>query len=221
MALYIDCAYLDDIIQVAKTVPLAGVTLNPTLLLAARERGQRLDPLSLLKELAQSVGGTIFMQPGSTTEEEMLTEAIAYIEVVPGRVVPKIPMTQVGMRVALRLRLLKHHVAFTAVCSVAQTYTAAMAQADFVIPYYNRMERAGVDASERIAQMAELLHSQQLHTRILAASIKTRVEAATALLAGAHDLTVTPQVLLEMLIDQQSERAIEQFSQDWQKMKAM
>jgi TalC/MipB family fructose-6-phosphate aldolase len=221
MALYIDCAYLDDIIQVAKTVPLAGVTMNPTILLAARERGQRLDPLSLLRELVQSVGGTIFMQPGAITEEEMLKEALAYIEVAPGRIIPKIPMTQVGMRVALRLRLLKHPVAFTAVCSIAQAYTAAMAQADFVIPYFNRMERAGVDASERIAQMADLLHSQHLPTRILAASIKTRVEAATALLAGAHDLTMTPPVLLDMVVDQQSERAVEQFSLDWQKMNAM
>ncbi len=221
MALYIDCAFLDDIIQVAKTVPLAGVTMNPTLLLAARERGQRLDPLSLLNELAQNVDGTIFMQPGATTEEEMLKEAVSYIEVAPGRVIPKIPMTQVGMRVALRLCLLKRHVAFTAVCSVAQAYTAAMTQANFIIPYFNRMERAGVDASERIAQMADLLHNQQLRTRILVASIKTRVEAATALLAGAHDLTVTPPILLEMVIDQQSERAVEQFGQDWQKMKAM
>lgn len=218
MALYIDCAYLDDIIQVAKTIPLAGVTMNPTILLAARERGQRLDPLSLLRELVQNVGGTIFMQPGATSEEAMLKEALAYIEIAQGRIIPKIPMTQTGMRVALRLRLLKHHVAFTAVCSVAQAYSAAMAQADFVIPYFNRMERAGVDASERIAQMAELLHSQQLPTRILAASIKTRVEAATALLAGAHDLTMTPPVLLDMVVDQQSERAVEQFSQDWQKM---
>jgi TalC/MipB family fructose-6-phosphate aldolase len=221
MALYIDCAFLNDIIQVAKTVPLAGVTTNPTILLAARERGQHLDPLALLHELVQNVDGTIFMQPGATSEEEMLREALAYIEVAPERVVPKIPMTQTGMRVALRLRLLKHHIAFTAVCSVAQAYTAAMAQADFIIPYFNRMERAGVDASERIAQMAELLHSQQLHTRILAASIKTRVEAATALMAGAHDLTMTPPVLLDMVVDQQSERAIEQFSQDWQKMNAM
>jgi TalC/MipB family fructose-6-phosphate aldolase len=221
MALYIDCAYLDDIIQVAKTVPLAGVTTNPTILLAARERGQRLDPLSLLRELVQNVGGTIFMQPGATSEEEMLREALAYIEVAPRRVIPKIPMTQSGMRVALRLRLMKHAVAFTAVCSIAQAYTAAMAQADFIIPYFNRMERAGVDASERIAQMAELLHNQQTQTRILAASIKTRVEAATALMAGAHDLTLTPAVLLDMVVDQQSERAVEQFSQDWQKMNAL
>jgi hypothetical protein len=45
--------------------------------------------------------------------------------------------------------------------------------------------------------------------------------AKTVPLAGAHDLTMTSPALLEMVIDQQSERAVEQFSQDWQKMKAM
>ncbi len=33
MALYVDSAYLDDIMNVAQTVPLAGVTTNPTILL--------------------------------------------------------------------------------------------------------------------------------------------------------------------------------------------
>lgn len=44
MALYIDSAFLHDIMNVAQTVPVAGVTTNPTILLAARERGQDLHP---------------------------------------------------------------------------------------------------------------------------------------------------------------------------------
>ena len=38
MALYVDCAFLHDIMDVAQTVLLAGVTTNPSLLLAARTR---------------------------------------------------------------------------------------------------------------------------------------------------------------------------------------
>src|SRR5260221_5707306 len=57
------------------------------------------------------------------------------------------------------------------IMKVAQAYSSAVLGADFVIPYYNCLERAGVDAGERIAEMAELLHSQSLPTRILAASI--------------------------------------------------
>lgn len=218
MALYIDSAYLDDIITVARTVPLAGVTTNPSILLVAYERGQRLAPLLLLKEMLGNLGGVIFMQPGAGEEEEMFEQALSYIEVEPHRVIPKIPMTQVGMRVALRLKMQKHRVAFTAVSSVAQAYSAAMAQADFIIPYYNRLERSGIDASERIAQMADILHNQQLPSRILTASIKNPTEASLALLAGAHDLTIAPSVLLEMVTDPLTEQAIDAFGRDWQKM---
>ncbi len=220
MALYIDSAYLSDIIPVAQTIPLAGVTTNPSILLAARERGQQLDMLSLIRELQRILDGFILVQPGAAEEEEMLKEAVSYIEVDPVRVIPKIPMTQIGMRVVLRLRKLqRQHIAFTAVTSVAQAYSAAMAGAQFIIPYYNRLERSGVDASERVSQMAELLHNQQLSSRIMAASIKSSAEATAALLAGAHDLTVAPQVLSEMVRDPQSEQAVEKFGQDWQKMK--
>jgi len=220
MALYVDSAFLSDIIPVAQTIPLAGVTTNPSILLAAQERGQKLDMLSLMRELQRIVEGFIFVQPGAATEEEMLKEVMSYIEIDPLRVVPKLPMTQVGLRVALRLRKAQcQRIAFTAVTSLAQAYSAAMTGADFIIPYYNRLERAGIDASERVSQMAELLHNQQLTSRVLAASIKTSSEAASALMAGAHDLTITPSVLLEMVQDPQSEQAIEKFGQDWQKMK--
>ncbi len=218
MALYIDSAFLNDIMQVAETVPIAGVTTNPTILLAARERGQILNPLQVLNELLKSIQGTIFMQPGATEEEKMYQQALAYIDTASGRAIPKIPMTRIGMRVARRLKQQNHRIAFTAVTSVAQAYSAAMAGALFIIPYYGRLARSGVDANERIAQMAELLHNERVPTRILVASIKSPEEAAQALLAGAHDLTASPEVLLDMLSDPMSEEAVERFSQDWEKM---
>lgn len=219
MAIYVDCAYLDDIENVASSVPLSGVTTNPSIMLAAHERGQHLAPLPLLQELVHIVRGTVFIQPGAITEEEMLQEALAYLEVSPEVVVPKIPMTHSGLRVAQRLCTMGHRVAFTAVTSISQAYCAAMIHADYIIPYYNRLQRSGIDASERIAQMAKLLADQQLATRILTASIKSPSEAETALLAGAHDLTAAPEVLLAMVTDPASEQAVAKFAQDWQRMK--
>ena len=218
MALYVDSAFLHDIMDAAQTVPLAGVTTNPTILLAAQERGQELSPQGVLDALLRSVSGSIFMQPGAVGEEEMYAEALAYIQAASSRVIPKILMTHAGMRVARRLKQQQHRIAFTAVTSVAQAYNAAMVEADFIIPYYGRLERSGIDASERIAEMAELLHNTGMPTRILAASIKSPEDAATALLAGADDLTVTPEVLLEMVADPLTEEAVERFTQDWQKM---
>ena len=218
MALYIDSAFLNDIMDVTQTVPLAGITTNPSILLAARERGQDESPYALLEVFLRTTNGIIFMQPGASEEEEMYAEALTYIQAAPKRVIPKIPMTHTGMRVARQLKLQQHRLAFTAVTSVAQAYNAAMVGADFIIPYYGRLERSGIDAGQRIAEMAKLLHDARPSTRILVASIKSPGDAATALLAGAHDLTVTPSVLMEMVIDPLTEDAVERFTQDWQKM---
>jgi TalC/MipB family fructose-6-phosphate aldolase len=216
MALYVDSAFLDDITTTAQSLPLAGVTTNPTILRAARERGQKLDHLEVLMALLSRVPGTIFMQPGSPDEEEMYQQARTYILAAPGRVIPKIPMTGMGMRVAHRLKQQGYRVSFTAVTTVAQAYSAALAGADFVIPYYGRLENSGIDASKRIGEIATVLSRAELPTRILAASIKSPQDAASALLAGAHDLTITPQILRDMLSDPLSEEAVARFNQDWQ-----
>ena len=218
MALYIDSAFLNDIMHVTQTVPVAGITTNPSILLAARERGQEASPQALLDTLLHETNGLIFMQPGASVEEEMLAEALAYIEAAPKRVIPKIPMTHTGIRVARQLKQKQHRLAFTAVSSVAQAYNAAMVRADFVIPYYGRLERAGINASQRITEMAKLLQTAQPMTRILVASIKSPIDAANALLAGAHDLTVTPDVLMEMVTDPLTEDAVEKFNHDWQQL---
>ena len=88
MALYIDSAFLHDIMNVTQTVPVAGVTTNPTILLSARERGQDLNPQGVLEALLRSIDGTIFMQPGASKEEEIYAEALAYIQAAPDRVIP-------------------------------------------------------------------------------------------------------------------------------------
>lgn len=230
MALYVDNAFLEDIARIARVVPLAGVTTNPSILLDAQKRGQNLNREDLLDGLLQSLStsdGLVFMQPGSLLEEEMLQEARVSWQIAlhilgadTERFIHKIPMTHTGMRMARRLRqiLPTQRIAFTAVTTTAQAYTAAMARADFVIPYFNRLQRSGVDASQRIAEMAALLHKQHLPTRILAASIKSPSEAVSALTAGAHDITAAPQVLLDMVTDPHTDEAIKKFAQDWQEL---
>ena len=216
MALFIDSAFLNDIMHVTQTVPLAGITTNPSILLAARERGQDENPHALLDALLRTTNGIIFMQPGASEEEAMYAEALTYIEAAPKRVIPKIPMTHTGMRVARQLKQQPHRLAFTAVTSVAQAYNAAMVGADFIIPYYGRLERSGIDAGQRISEMAKLLHDAHPTTRILVASIKSPADAVAALTAGAHDITAIPQVLLDMVADPLTDEAVEKFRNDWQ-----
>src|SRR5260370_33417276 len=91
MALYIDSAFLHDIMNVAQTVPVAGVTTNPTILLAARGSGQDLNPQGGLDVLLRGVAGTIFMPPGASAEEGRHAGARAYMPTTPKQPNPTVP----------------------------------------------------------------------------------------------------------------------------------
>ena len=51
MILYIDSAFLSDIIPVVQTISLVGATTNPSIVLAVHESDQKLDMLSLIRGL--------------------------------------------------------------------------------------------------------------------------------------------------------------------------
>ncbi len=220
MALFVDCAFLADIQHVCARHPVSGVTTNPSILLAAAQRGQRLSDIELARELLQVCRGPVFMQPMADAARDLHTAAERYIAVAPERVVPKLPPTGAGMEVGMALVRAGARVAFTATCSLSQVYCAAQAGASWVIPYFGRIRRAGEDPCERVAGMARLLALQGTPTRVLVASIKSPGDLIEATLAGAHDVTAPPEVIRGLLEDPLTSTALEQFSADWEKLRA-
>jgi TalC/MipB family fructose-6-phosphate aldolase len=218
MGLYVDSACVDEVARVCQSFPIAGVTTNPSILLAATEqRGQRLDDLAVLRELLRLCDGPVFMQPVGATDDDLYAAASRYIGVAPQRVVPKLPITPEGLCAGLRITHEGGRVAYTAVGSLAQAYCGATAGASWVIPYFGRLRRFGLDPCERVSHMARLLASQGGDTRILAASIKTSADLVEASLAGAHDVTVAPSVIAGLLTDPLTESAVRQFGADWER----
>lgn len=221
MALYVDSAYLKDVEEVCATYPVVGVTTNPSILLAALEQhDQRMDDLALTRALLSICTGHVFMQPTATTLDELRAAARRYIDVDPARVVVKLPMNALGIQTGKALKAEGARVAYTATYSLAQAYVAAMADADWIIPYHARLRRAGLDAAARIEGMVALLERQKSPTRVLAASVKSAaclVEVATA---GAHDATLPPEVIRALAEDALSDAAVAQFATDWQQVRA-
>jgi transaldolase len=160
------------------------------------------------------------MQPAADTLEEQLQVAHTYVEIDPSRVVLKLPATAAGLSIARELRQSGAQVAFTAVATVSQAYLSAMAGAVWVIPYFCRLRRAGLDVSQIIADMSRLLISQRSATRILAASLKTPGDIIEATLAGADDVTAPPSVIEAMAENEMTESAVKQFASDYQKLLA-
>lgn len=221
MALYVDCAVVDEVAHVCSDFPVAGVTTNPTILLNAVEQGQRLRDVEVLRELLPLCPGPLFMQPVGDTAEELLAAGMRYVAVDQARVVLKLPMTAAGLRAARTLRTQGVRFAFTAVASLPQAYSGALAGAEWLIPYFGRMRRAGIDACERVGEMARLVAMQSAATRVLAASVKTCGDLVEATLAGAHDVTVPPGVIRNLPEDPISQAAVAQFAADWSRLKEL
>jgi TalC/MipB family fructose-6-phosphate aldolase len=209
VALYVDSALLDEVAGACEALPIQGVTTNPSLLLAAIERGQRLGDVDVLRELLRVCTGRVFMQPSAAAER--------YLAQDPARVVLKLPMTALGVQAGLALHAAGAPIAFTATYTLAQAYLAAMTGAQWVIPYFCRLRRAGTDASERISGMAGLLARQHPDTRVLAASLKSPADVVEATVAGAHDVTAPPEVIRALVHDPLSEQAVAQFTRDWER----
>lgn len=216
MALYVDCAVVDEVAALAATYPLAGVTTNPTLRLAAVERGQRLDEPELTRALLGACDGVVFVQPAAPDAQALANTARQLAALDSARIVIKLPANTVGLGAAARLRPAAVRFAFTAIYSLAQAYVATMAGAEWLIPYFDRMRRTGADAAAMIRQMRELLAGQTMpaNTRLLVASLKSSAQVAEALLADADDVTVPPEVLRAMAEDPSSEAAAAQFDRD-------
>ena len=220
MPLYIDSAYLKDVEEACAGFPVAGITTNPTILLAAIDRGQRLSDIEVLRHLLTLCTGPVFMQPTASDAEGLYAAAMRYTEVNPARVVLKLPMSAIGMKAALLLGHQSVQLSFTAAATVAQAYCGVLAGAAWIIPYFGRMRRAGVDPCQVITDMALMMSRQKGATRILAANVKSPGDVVEATLAGAHDVTVPPEAIRMLTEDTLSQDAITRFAADWDRVQA-
>ena len=217
MGLYVDSAVLEDVSRACATYPVAGVTTNPSIILAAMESGQRMGYLDVLRRLLEIVEGPIFAQPVGESPGDLIRAGQEFATLDNARIVLKLPMSAVGVEAALTLRGEGARISFTAVTSLAQAYSGLLAGAEWIIPYFGRLRRAGIDACQRLLDMSHLIAGEGSGTRLLAASVKSSADVVEAVLAGANDVTVPPRVIRDMMSDPLSDDAIRQFTSDWAK----
>jgi transaldolase len=204
MALYLDSADVGEARLAAELGFVAGATTNPAIMAKAGRPAEE-----VITDLCAILPGTIFHQvisaPGPTLEAE-----IERFRAISARVAFKIPCSFEYLRVVYDLAQQGVIAAVTAVYSAAQAYIAAQAGARCVIPYVNRATRLCGDGPALVAEIAGVLDGSQCE--ILAASIKSPVEAVDTLLAGAEHLTLPWDVLTAMAEHPLTDRAMEEFA---------
>ena len=213
MKYLIDSANLDEIRALSEYLPIAGVTSNPSIV---KKEGSV--PFFVhMREIRSIIGNLrpLHIQVTATDYDGMMRDAEAVFRHVDEKVFIKVPVDFEGVKVIKALRRQGANVTATAVYGMDQAFMALEAGADCIAPYYNRMEALGVDAASVIGNIAGIIAHYGYETEILAASFKQPAQIDRAILAGAHSVTVAPDVLRGIFAKQVIADAVQAFSDDW------
>ena len=213
MKYLIDSANLDEIHALSEYLPIAGVTSNPSIV---KKEGS-VPFFAHMREIRSIIGNLrpLHIQVTATDYDGMMRDAETVFRHVDEKVFIKVPVDFEGVKVIKALRRQGANVTATAVYGMDQAFMALEAGADCIAPYYNRMEALGVDAASVIGNIAGIIAHYGYETEILAASFKQPAQIDRAILAGAHSVTVAPDVLRGIFAKQIVADAVQAFSDDW------
>ena len=209
--MFLDTASLNDINECMKTGVFQGVTTNPTILL--KEKKNRREQLESILATKAKI---LFIQLIGATVDELMEDYHQLKEIKTDKVIGfKVSMNFVGLEVVSKIKAedQKALLLGTAIYSADQGILAALAGCDWVAPYVNRMMNNHIDPFDAIAKMRLFYDDRDLGCKILAASFKNTTQILQALEAGAHSVTVPPELFHQMIGKELAENAISVFNQ--------
>lgn len=211
MELYLDTADISAVKRLARVLPLQGVTTNPSIVAAART-----SLWEVLPALRDALGGEgkLFAQVLAATADQMVMEAVALNERVPGLIV-KVPVTVEGLMAIKKLCGMGVPTLGTAVYGAAQGLFSALSGAEYVAPYVNRIDAQGGNGIAVVQELQQLLDLHAPQAKVLAASFKTPRQALECLLAGCEAITMPVDVAEQFINTPAVRAAVEKFECDW------
>lgn len=213
MEYLLDTANLETIRKFVDYFPITGVTSNPSIV----KREGKIDFFAHMNEIRSIIGKdrTLHIQVTAADVDDMLKDADTILNRVDDKVYIKVPVTMEGLKVIKTLKKKGVNVTATAIYSKAQGFLALEAGADYMAPYYNRMENLGIDPEDVIASFADMISQYGYSAKVVAASFKNIGQVNKAFLAGAQAATVDPAVLAGALSMPSIQKAVDDFTNDW------
>lgn len=125
------------------------------------------------------------------------------------RTVVKVPLVEAAIREVPRLKAGGCPILMTACYDVKQVFVATSLGADFIAPYFGRMQEAGLPAFEMLGQMAAIQKSGG--TRVLVASLRSTEQMCELSGIGCDCFTISPDIARALLSDDLSLAAVNDF----------
>jgi transaldolase len=214
MKFFLDTAHVPDIREGVSLGLCDGVTTNPSLL--AKEKG---DPRDVVREITKICDGPISAEVVSLDSEGMVREGLEWRKVA-SNIVVKIPMTVEGLKAIRILASQEIPTNCTLVFTPIQALMAAKAGASMISPFVGRLDDIQPESGMQvIAQIREIFENYDIATEIIVASIRSPLHVLESARLGADIATIPPAVLFGLAKHPLTDKGIEQFLADWEKVK--
>ena len=214
MKFFLDTAHIPHLREAAEAGLIDGVTTNPSLL--AKEDG---DPREIVREICKIVEGPISAEVVSLDTEGMVREGLEWTKVA-GNVVVKIPMTLEGLKAIRILHEQDVPTNCTLIFTPIQALMAAKAGASYVSPFVGRLDDVFQNVGmELIEQIVQVFNNYDIATEVIVASIRNPSHVYQTALLGADIATVPWKVLQDLAKHPLTDKGIQQFLADWEKVK--
>ncbi len=218
MKFFVDTADLAEIEEAASWGVLAGVTTNPTLY--ARVGGRLSGFHDHIKRICEICDGPVSAESTAMDREGIVREAEELAALAPN-VVVKVPTLVEGLAATRTLSERGIDVNMTLCFSVPQAVLAARSGARYVSPFVGRFDDISEDGIAQLAQVVGALSNYDFghDVEVIAASIRSANHVTQAALMGADIATVPFNVLGQLVKHPLTDRGIDSFMSDWEKVK--
>ncbi len=217
MKFFLDTADLEEIKEAASWGAIAGVTTNPTLY--ARTGGSLDDFHNHIKRICDVVDGPVSAESVAMTRDEIVRDGLELAEIADN-VVVKVPTMVEGLAATHELSRQGVNVNMTLCFSVPQAILAARAGARYISPFIGRFDDISEDGLDQLQNIVEAIGNYDFghQVEIIAASVRSANHVTQAALMGADIATVPFGVLKKMVQHPLTDRGLDSFMKDWQKV---
>ena len=223
MKFFLDTADLNEIEEAASWGALAGVTTNPSLY--ARIGGKLDDFENHIARICEIVDGPVSAESVAMTRDEIVADGRRLAAIAPN-VVVKVPTMVEGLAATRTLADEGIPVNMTLCFTVPQAMLAARAGARYISPFIGRFDDISEDGLEQLNNVVAAINNYDFsestvngeQIEIIAASVRSANHVTQAALMGADIATVPFGVLKKMVAHPLTDRGLESFMKDWEKV---
>ncbi len=220
MPIFLDSGNMHEIERFLKMGIIRGVTTNPTILLKDGVKGGMPGIRQRSTEIARLIAPLpLSVEVTTNDREKMLAQAQELAALAPNinvKVTIHGPNGELhNLEVIHELESQKNiRVNATAMMSAQQCLLAAMAGATYVSLFGGRVNNMGYNACGEIEKLRQVLDEFDLKAKIIIGSTREVLNIIEWLNAGAHYVTVVPNLLEGMIVHPYSKETVQMFLAD-------